>query len=310
MDLPRRHLANSLTLRLIAEKNKPMRIKQIIILLTIIMLEVSCATGQKTMTKEITVTVIDKKNSKPIDDAEVTLKTWTNSSLNNETKHSDPEGQCSFLFDFDESTNYQIFTRKKGYFVYHNIEENDKMESNKDIRSTTENNVILYLTSDPLPLINYYAKRTPSYHIDTLIYLLKTDNYHHRGIYSIPKLNWEDIPKLLEIGNIESKITNFPRNPVSSSIQKDCYLGIISLWLIESIRIIERDGLINPMDKFPSMHPYLIDEKNQTRSRDPNTVESMKTALLSYKNWWQTVKNMDKREACKISPVKETNLGW
>ena len=36
----------------------------------------------------------------------------------------------------------------------------------------------------------------------------------------------------------------------------------------------------------------------------------MKAAYLSYKNWWQTIKNIDKAEASKTDPLKETNLSW
>jgi len=287
-----------------------MGLKQIIILLTIIVLGLSCTTGQKTMTKEIIVTVIDKKDSKPIDNAEVTLKTWTDTDLNNETKYTDLGGQCSFSFDFNESTRYQIFTRRKGYFVYFNIEENDKLKSNKDIISTTENNIILYLTSDSLHLVDYYARRTAYYHIDTLIQLLRADNYQPDGKYAIPKLNWEDISELLEIGNDQTKITNFPRNGLSSYYQKDCYLGVISLWLIESIRITEQRNLIHPFEKFPSLNPLFKEKNNRTPLKDLNTMKNMETASQAYKNWWQTVKNMDIKEACKINPLKETNLSW
>lgn len=274
------------------------------------MLEPSYTIGQKTATKEFTVTVLNKQDNKPVEGAQLTLKVWSNTHINNELKNTDVKGQASFLLTLKESLQHQIFVEKDKYYPFYDFENNNWLESVISITERTPKKIILYLTSDSLHVLEYYDRITPHYQIDTLIQLLSSDNYRPDNIFLIPRLTWKDIPRLLEVGNDRTEITNFPRNGYSSTLQSDCYLGIISLWLIESIRIAEGRALIHPREKFPSLVPYLCVQDNKACPRYPNTVEVMTTAHQKYMDWWQTAKNMNKREACKIDPLKETNLSW
>jgi len=289
-----------------------MGLKQINILLTILIFGWCCATGQKTANKKITVTVIDANNNEPIDSATVTLKILKSNGKDiwHEIKHTTGNGECRFSIEVGESDRYTIYTKKKGFFPYYNIEENGNLESLKDITRTTGNKMILLLTSDSLHQVNYWDSRTPHYQIDTLIQLLRTDNYKPGGWPAMPKLDWEDVPKLLGIGNDSTKITNFPRNGLSSYHQKDCYLGVVSLWLIESIRITEERKLFRPMERFPSGNARLREKDDPHLRHAPDSIETMEAAYHAYNTWWEAVKNMNKKDACKIDPLSETTLRW
>ena len=165
-----------------------------------------------------------------------------------------------------------------------------------------------------MQMAEYYAKITPHYQIDTLIRLLRNNDYKPNSRLMLPQLEWADIQKLLSAGNDSAKISTFPVNPISSYYLKDCYLGIISLWFIESIRISELKNPKQPFEKFPSQNPILIETAKQSVNpeqwHNPNTTVMMTTAYKAYQKWWETSKKLTKKEACKINPLAGTGLSW
>jgi hypothetical protein len=286
--------------------------KSILIVLLSFFILISCSSAQNIQNKKITVSVIDQKTNKPIKDIKVVLRTIINySDITEENKNTNSTGNCIFSCELKERYLLTICTElKEGYYYYYSSIESNCRDINKD----TPNNINLFLTSDSMQRIEYFAKITPHYQIDTLIRLLKSNNYKPNSRLMLPSLEWGDIPKLLKVGNDSTKIDNFPVNPISSFYQKDCYMGILSLWLIESIRITELRKSNQPFEKFPSQNPIIIEKLKQTTNpeqwRNPNTTMMMATACKAYQKWWDKAKKLDKKEACKFDPLEGTGLRW
>jgi 5-hydroxyisourate hydrolase-like protein (transthyretin family) len=264
--------------------------------------------------KKITVHVIDNKTRAPIDNAQVTVVTLINSKdVIPETKNTSKKGKCSFQLNFDPTYQYNIDVRKKKFYPYYSTDSNNMESSFKTGIKSNEKEITLYLSSDSLQLLQYYSSLTPHFQIDTLINLLKTNKYKPKNRLCLPELRWEDIPKLLEVGNAQKIITRFPHNPISSYDPQVCFLGVVALWMIESIRISEGKPMISPQERFPSQNPMLIskNQEKETRSlQKQNTEEMLQEAYRAYMFWWKKVQNMDRKKASKIDPLANTGLSW
>lgn len=264
--------------------------------------------------KKITVNVIDGKTRSPIENAQVTVVTLINSKeVIPETKNTDKKGKCSFQLDFGPSYQYNVDVSKKKYYPYYSADTVNKESSFKTGISSNEKEITLYLSPDSLQLLKYYASLTPHFQIDTLINMLKANKYKAENMSCLPELKWEDIPKLIEIGNSQKKIARFPHNPISSIDQQVCLLGVMALWMIESIRVSEGKPLISPTERFPSQNPRLISKNQENVTpglQDQHNVEMLQEAYRAYKFWWQKVQNMQRKSASKVDPLANTGLSW
>jgi hypothetical protein len=279
--------------------------RNILTFLILVPLLQTCLFHKKLIHKELNITVTDKKKNLPVDSARVTLISIIKArDINTEIRYTNSSGNCAFSFNFDSLTQYQIETEKSGLFSYYDENDVNMIKSFVVLDEKTGDNIVLFLTSDSLQQRDFWIKKTPRYEIDTLIYLLKSNNYHN----GIPQLFWEDIPKLLKAGNDKTLINNFPVNPISSHYLRECYLGTISLWLIESVRIAEKKNVYNPVEKFPSQTPILRNKGEDENGI--NDLEKMKIAFQAYQAWWEKVKNADKKTGCKINPLVDTELEW
>jgi len=283
------------------------RKRQIVVFLILMIFGGACSTEQKLISKEIKITVLDKNNNLPIDSARVILVSIVEArDIHTDVKYTDSVGLCSFSLAFNPVTQYQIGTIKEGFLSYLDDDSVDIVRSFAIVNEKTDENMVLYLTSDSMHQINYWKKKTVRYDTDTLINLLKSNKYPDR--IGFPLLYWEDIPGLLTVGNDRTLINHFPINPISSTLVKECYVGIISLWFIESIRITELKKVVHPFEKFPSQIPALRYMSNPELT--PNNIEYMEKAYQAYQTWWGKIKNMDKEDGCKINPLENTNLEW
>ncbi|MDF1836500.1 MAG: hypothetical protein P1V35_01410 [Planctomycetota bacterium] len=105
----------------------------------------------------------------------------------------------------------------------------------------------------------------------------------HAGQYDhkwFPKLQWEDIPSLLEVAKSKRELTNFPNNPFSSQSQSTCLEGIVALWLIEGLQ----EG-----GNLPSLNPILLGKKVSLESGIKPGVQlrMLAQARRAYKTWWK-----------------------
>jgi len=281
--------------------------KQLFLFLNLLVFTAACSTVHDVSNKKINITVFDKNTNLPVDSARVVLtKIVESRDIYTYTKYTDATGQCSFPLTLNSSVQYQVGCEKEGLLSYFDESYADLIRSFAFVNENTGDNLVLYLTSDSMNHINYWAKRSSRYDIDTLIHLLKSNSYPDR--MGFPALVWEDIPGLLTIGNDNTLVNKYPENPLSSGYMKDCYLGVISLWFIESTRITVLNKIYDPMQKFPSMTPALRYKDNP--EVPASSIETMETAFHAYKSWWEKIKNMDKEQGCKINPLENTNLEW
>jgi hypothetical protein len=280
--------------------------KQVLFFLMLMMLGVACSAQQKVKHRVIRITVLDKNTGLPIDSAKVIMSMMVDArDVVEYVKYTNQSGRCSFSIDANPLASGRVGTFKKGFIGFFDGNYVD-LERSFAFLNKTDKNIVLYLTSDSMNHINFWAKRTIRYDPDTLINLLKSNTYPDRSAF--PLLFWEDIPKLLTIGNNNTLINNFPRSVISSGSIYECYLGIISLWFIESTRLTMLKKAFEPLEKFPSLLPELLD-KSKPGLRQ-NNIETMEKAYQAYKTWWKKVKDMDKEQGCKINPLENTGLEW
>ncbi len=111
-----------------------------------------------------------------------------------------------------------------------------------------------------------------------------------------PKLNWDDIPALLELASRKDRLASVPSNPISSRSQKRCTEGTAALWLIEGIR---QGG------NWASLNPVLL---SGNLNAPPDQLQD--DAVKAYRAWWQKVKGLPRDRAATIDPLADTGLRW
>ena len=264
--------------------------------------------------KKITVKVLDLKTRKPVENATVSVDIVKAGVADVVTRKSltDKHGQCIFTVDTGMDIGYTLTARKDGYFNCFTQDPDSPLVSSKSFMSVISSPVTLYLTADSAHLRDYYYSITPHMHVDTLVAQLKNDRFSPSTMFYLPDLKWEEIPKLLKIAKDTSKITRFTENPYSSIKLEKCYLGVFAMWLIESIRISEGKSYPEPVKRFPSLNPVII-EKSRGESVFSSffiNYEMIEIAYEAYANWYESYKNTDPVKACQINPLERTGLTW
>lgn len=239
----------------------------------------SCSEEQKVLTKQINISLIDIVYDLPIDSAKVTLTSIVGAKdIYTDIEYTNSNGLCSFSFEFKPATDYRITAQKDEYWDYLVDDSTNISKSSIRIKEDTEKNQILFLSSDSNQNNEFWRSKMPRYEIDSLIAMLKSNTYNSR----FPLLLWEDIPGLIKVANDTTLISNFPTNSLSSFSQKECYVGVLSMWLIESIRITETKGLYSISGNFPSLNPILINRNSEEYRYQINTVEEMAVGYNLY----------------------------
>lgn len=275
--------------------------------LIILLISAACSVIHKSKQTLFTFTVIDKSTHSPIDSAKVILTAVIDSrDIIEYIKYTDVAGVCKFPVVNNPLAQYQARSLKTGYIGYYDESYSDLDRSISFINEETGKNIKLYLTSDTSNHTKFWASHSTRYDIDTLIHLLQSNRYPLRSEF--PLLKWEDIPELLKIGNEITLIDKYPVNLLSSSYIKECPLGIVALWFVESARITELKRTFNPNDRFPSLTPSLY-QKEDSKMKS-NSVELMDQAYQAYISWWNEIKSIDKENGCKVNPLKNTSLEW
>ncbi|MGE5394435.1 MAG: DUF4943 family protein [Candidatus Saccharibacteria bacterium] len=145
---------------------------------------------------------------------------------------------------------------------------------------------------------------TKNANVDQFVVLLKSGKY---DAADLPAFTFQDIPALLTYRDEAQKISNFPRNGISSYYQQDCTLGLYILWTIESIRAVAINSK-NLFGRFPSQNPLL--EKSDYSELFLDTNESNKIASKAYYDWWTSNSRKDFNEFKNIDPLKNTVYKW
>jgi hypothetical protein len=278
--------------------------KTVLLLLVVILLSASGTYAQKLAGKNHVITVIDMKNGLPVKSAEVTLTSITEArDVYTEVKLTDNSGKCGFNIHLLPNTEYGVFAAKKGYVGYLAMDPVKISRYDAAITHDSPKEIKLYLTSDSMHQVEFYRKTEVRYEIPDLIALLKSGNFHG----GIPLLYWNDIPQLLAVGNDMTMISSYPANPLSSSAS-EAPLGMVALWLIESVRIAEGNRLILPWQRFPSLNPVIRNLNDNDISADiPGTMQKV---FEVYGKWWESVKKTDSSHGCRVNPLEGTGMCW
>lgn len=282
--------------------------KHAFVYLIIVTLFSACTINRNSKSDIFKITVINKLKNLPVDSAKVELIAMIDyRDVYSYIKYTDKKGQCSFSFSHNPQASYQVRASKQELLGYYDSSYLELDRAFKFLNKETGNDVILYLTSDALQHKNFWASHEIRYEIDTLINILKSNKYPLRSEF--PSLRWDDIPALLAIGNNRSLINKYPVSVISSFSPQDCYLGVIALWFIESIRITELKKAESPNEKFPSQIPSLgySDIENPKFS---SSTEAMEEAYQSYVIWWERIKDKNKHDASKINPLENSHVKW
>lgn len=135
-----------------------------------------------------------------------------------------------------------------------------------------------------------------------------------------PKLSWEDIPALMELAGSTKMLTNFPRNILGRYYIEQCQLGIVAMWLIDSIR--KNEGKKPRKAWYISPFPVLKSEGDEKKIEEymsaghnanilvRNTDEKLRRAHDSYLNWWMAAQHLKRRKAKRLNPLADTDIKW
>jgi hypothetical protein len=138
--------------------------------------------------------------------------------------------------------------------------------------------------------------------VDNYIASLKSG---HNDSYTLPEFSPSDIPALLSYRNDTTTVYHFPVNPISSFAMMKCTLGMVILWTVESVRVVEA-GSEKLVGRFPSQNPLLSLREN------PGIwvfdVEAQFTAAKAYHNWWYS--NPLFTDKMKTDPLRDTKYKW
>lgn len=146
---------------------------------------------------------------------------------------------------------------------------------------------------------------------DSLMANLEANTYDVNEGESLPDLYWDDIPHLLKIAESDLTLTNFPRNPESSYAQHQAYMGIVAMWMIESIRRDDAERDRDDIQPFPSMNLMLAATNSLTTPEfRPNTFIELRTAAEAYRRWWELYPTVGIDALKKIDPLEGTGLKW
>lgn len=132
-------------------------------------------------------------------------------------------------------------------------------------------------------ILHYAMERTQtSPRVTVLFDVMRKGTYAYRWF---PKLNWSDIPALLEKANSRHVLKSFPTNPLSSQSMDQCLEGVVALWLIEGLQ----EG-----GNLPSLNPILIDREAGLPLGQAISIEQQRKLLpraqAAYGSWWKKVK--------------------
>jgi hypothetical protein len=148
----------------------------------------------------------------------------------------------------------------------------------------------------------------PENHLVELVNDLSNEERCDEAYKKISKLGKEVIPFLLENSRNEKEYNGSIIYYLSSFVIAKPSVGVVSLFLVESILKKEQRPYVVPLivNKIKDKFPY----KNSNTLFPTTRKEYINEAVEYYKKWWEKVKDMDLEEIRKTSPLEGTELRW
>ena len=181
--------------------------------------------------------------------------------------------------------------------------------------STTNNDLVIKNAISGLSLSKSAIKDArKNGNIVTFLQLLKSNKFSPSDAIL---LDWDDIDELIQNVDDTTIISRFPRNVKSRFYVPEATLGIISMWLIESIRLNEAKK--KPTGWFASALPVLKDRDDILRDKEAddgkgffvpyNTISKQDEAVEYYRKWWEGVATLESSQGSKI-PIFPKEMEW
>ncbi len=118
-----------------------------------------------------------------------------------------------------------------------------------------------------------------------------------------PDFNVGSISELLKYRNDLSKISSFPRNPLSSFYMEEVTIGMYILWTIESIRMKAIDD--PDFYLFASLNPKVV-RASTTEFVDQDVI--LPQVATAYNEWWNS--GLAIAEKLEANPLEKRDLKW
>ncbi|MEO0469922.1 MAG: DUF4943 family protein [Bacteroidota bacterium] len=273
--------------------------------LALILLLTACGGPVET---PVYVSVVDQESQQGLDSAQVFLsRSLEGREEIIDSFRTDMEGQLSFAFEAQPGYTYALRTQRRHYEAA--VSQDGAQYNNQaSVLPNDTNRVQLSLLEILPPDPEKYVRMHADVSVNEVIAALRDTAWSWTFL---PRLQWEDIPALLEIAADTNLIDPYPRHPLSRYRPPNARVGLVALWMIEAIRKMENQssevaGALMP----PSRAPIL-----GTRKGNPsgyNSPEQMETARMAYQDWWdsQAEPEADARKIARKNPLVGKGLSW
>ena len=261
----------------------------------------------------VQVEVTDKISEKPLDSVSVQL--WRElanqpvrqqaRSVQKATFVTNSEGKCQFTFEAEDGYGYRVIAERRHF--RESVSADGGEYENQAVLEPGDTNVLhLYLEAILPPDPERFTRMHDSVPVNQLLAAIVADEWSWSFL---PRLSWQDIPALLQMGADTTYIQNYPRHPLSTYRPDSVRAGLVALWLIEAIRkgeIREVNELSNLMP--PSRAPALGTRRGNPSGR--NSPDQVSQAYQGYSDWWEEAQQLERKKAIRKNPLRGKAMSW
>ncbi|MEM7658090.1 MAG: DUF4943 family protein [Bacteroidota bacterium] len=255
----------------------------------------------------VNIQVQDQQTEQGLDSAKVKLyqQFGEQAAMLVDSQWTSLEGNCTFEIATQPGYQYYVVAERV-YFQEALAEGGGTLLNQADLQEVDSQQVELILAPIPPPDPERFEKMHEVVPIHEVIGILRSDQWEWAFL---PKMAWEDIPSLLEIGTDSTYIHVYPHHPLTTYQPDSVRVGLVALWLIEAIRRseIRSEAFIHLMH--PSRAPVL-----GTRRGNPsgfNSLSQIQQAQQGYQQWWEQTQAAENRaKAARANPLRGLGMSW
>lgn len=205
----------------------------------------------------------------------------------------------------EQGYTYELHAQRKHYRGSVS-KDGSRMLHTQILQPDEQDTVVLGLTPILPPTIRVVEEAQQNLSANQVIATLKSNSWE--GQY-LPRLQWEDIPTLLDACEDTTLVTQFPTKTDNPYTVKSARIGLVILWMVEAIRADnrqqnDRPGFLIPVSNVPVLG---------TRRGNPamyNRPQTVAIAAEAYRRWWHTNLDQPVYKTAWKNPLKGTGYGW
>jgi hypothetical protein len=266
-----------------------------------LLLGLGCGDARRTV---IEAQVMDRHSEQPIDSAMVLLYQGHpgEQAAPRDTYYTDAAGRLEMTFAPEPDLRYRLQAQRRHYQAVL-AASGGRYENEAPIEPGDTNRITLWLKPLPLPDPKRFARASETIPVKEVVAALRSN---HWTWTLLPRLTWEDVPALLDVGGDTTYLKPYPRDPRSTYQPDSVRTGLTALWLIEAIRRSrneERPGGLMP----PSRAPVL-----GTRYGNPsgyNSPQQIQRAHAAYQRWYDQYHD-NPAQARRRNPLRGLGMSW